>query len=142
MSRRRLGLPAEATHPLLRPPSSLRPPSPPLTPHFPLPFYPRSLPRQTLALLEQRLRQVVTDTARVDQSLEAAAQAQAQAQAQAAALPASAFAAYGGYANGYAAAMPMGPGLVHVEAHHLPPMAVAPGPSFDGAMADHGFLRP
>ena len=46
---------------------------------------------------------------------------------------------YGGYANGYAAAMPMGPGLVHVEAHHLPPMAVAPGPSFD---ADHGFLRP
>jgi hypothetical protein len=90
MSRRRLGLPAEATHPLLRPPSSLRPPSPPLTPHFPLPFYPRSLPRQTLALLEQRLRQVVTDTARVDQSLEAAAQAQAQAQAQAAAAAAAA----------------------------------------------------
>ena len=68
---------------------------------------------------------------------------QARAQAQAAALPASAFAAYGGYANGYAAAMPMGPGLVPlVEAHHMPPMAVAPGPSFNGVMADHGFLRP
>ena len=46
-------------------------------------------------------------------------------------------------ANGYAAAMPMGPGLVPlVEAHHMPPMAVAPGPSFTGVMADHGFLRP
>ena len=56
------------------------------------------------------------------------------------AIKSHATAPYDGYANGYAAAMPMGPGLVPlVEAHHMPPMAVAPGPSF---VADHGFLRP